>query len=144
MTPAEDFVSVWREATLLLLRPLYKLIYIPATEFPDDGSDPRQRRVDSMASEIADALKMELLDAGGRPGDVIKERLSTQLGRAANSALIFFGQPSEWEADWVSDQGRLVTPRIRFMWNGQVKWTRPGALYPGTPWAPIEVEKIKE
>ncbi|RBA13791.1 hypothetical protein FPRO05_02584 [Fusarium proliferatum] len=144
MTPAEDFVSVWREATLLLLRPLYKLIYIPATEFPDDGSDPRQKRIDSMASEIVDALKMELLDAGGRPGDVIKERLSTQLGRAANSALIFFGQPSEWEADWVSDQGRLVTPRIRFMWNGQVKWTRPGALYPGTPWAPIEVEKIKE
>ncbi|KAL9572450.1 hypothetical protein ACKAV7_003283 [Fusarium commune] len=140
----EDVVSVWRETLLMLLMPLYKLIYIPATAFPIDGSDPRQKRIDSMASEVADALNMELLDACGRPGDVIKKRLSTELGRAANSALIFFGQPSEWEADWVSDPGRLVTPRIRFMWNGQVKWTRPGALYPGTPWAPLEVGKIKE
>ncbi|KAF5679518.1 hypothetical protein FCIRC_6131 [Fusarium circinatum] len=140
----EDCVSVWRETLLLLLMPLYKLIYIPAHPFPIDRSDPRQERIDSMASEIADALNMEALDACRRPGDVIKKRLSIDLSHAANSALIFFGQPSEWEADWTSDPGRLVAPRIRFMWNGQVKWSRPGAQYPGTPWAPLEVERFEE
>ncbi|KAF4440179.1 hypothetical protein FACUT_3702 [Fusarium acutatum] len=140
----EDFVSVWRETLLMLLMPLYKLIYIPATAFPIDGSDPRQKKIDSMASEIADALNMEALDACRRPGDVIKTRLGNELGRAANSALIFFGQPSEWEADWTSDPCRLVAPSIQFMWNGQVKLTRPGAVYPGTPWDPIEVEKFEE
>ncbi|KAH7254064.1 uncharacterized protein BKA55DRAFT_614052, partial [Fusarium redolens] len=121
------------EVLFMLLMPLYKLQYVPATGFPVDGKDPRQKRIDSMASEVADALNMELLDACGRSGDVIKKRLSILFGLAANSALIFFGQPSEWEADWVSDPGRLVAPRIRFMWNGQIKWTRPAALYPGTP-----------
>jgi hypothetical protein len=142
--PAEDIVSVWREVLFMLLMPLYKLQYVPATGFPVDGKDPRQKRIDSMASEVADALNMELLDACGRSGDVIKKRLSIVFGLAANSALIFFGQPSEWEADWVSDPGRLVAPRIRFMWNGQIKWTRPAALYPGTPWAPLAVDKLDE
>ncbi|KAG5786957.1 hypothetical protein H9Q69_013974 [Fusarium xylarioides] len=140
----EDLVSVWRETLLMLLMPRYKLIHIPSFAFPIDGSDPRQKKIDSMASEIADALNMEALDACRRPVGVVKKRLGNELGRAANAALIFFGQPSEWEVDWTSDPGRLVAPRIRFMWNGQVKWTRPGVLYPGTPWDPIEVEKFEK
>ncbi|KAF9773944.1 hypothetical protein IL306_008157 [Fusarium sp. DS 682] len=133
----EDFVSVWRETLFMLLMRLYNMVYKPATCFSSDGSDPRQERIDAMASEVADTLNMKLLDAAGRSEDEIKKRLGPIFERAANCALIFFGQPSEWEADWDSDPGRLVTPRIRFMWNGQVKWTRPPTIYPGTPWAPL-------
>ncbi|KAF6522894.1 hypothetical protein HZS61_014422 [Fusarium oxysporum f. sp. conglutinans] len=114
-----------------MLMGLYKMAYIPATDL--DKDDPRRERIDSMASEVADALNLELLKARGRSGADIKKRLSHIFGYAANSALIFFGQPSVWEADWDSDPGRLVAPRIRFMWNRQVKWTRPPVVYNGTP-----------
>ncbi|KAI3587609.1 hypothetical protein IWW34DRAFT_875901 [Fusarium oxysporum f. sp. albedinis] len=115
----------------MMLMGLYKMVYIPATDL--DMDDPRRERIDSMASEVADALNLELLEARGRSGADIKKRLSHIFGYAANCALIFFGQPSVWETDWDSDPGRLVAPRIRFMWNGQVKWTRPPVVYKGTP-----------
>lgn len=129
--PGEDSISVWREILFMMLMGLYKMVYIPATDL--DMDDPRRERIDSMASEVADALNLELLEARGRSGADIKKRLSHIFGYAANCALIFFGQPSVWETDWDSDPGRLVAPRIRFMWNGQVKWTRPPVVYKGTP-----------
>ncbi|EXL47207.1 hypothetical protein FOCG_11429 [Fusarium oxysporum f. sp. radicis-lycopersici 26381] len=130
-THREDSISVWREILFMMLMGLYKMVYIPATDL--DMDDPRRERIDSMASEVADALNLELLEARGRSGADIKKRLSHIFGYAANCALIFFGQPSVWETDWDSDPGRLVAPRIRFMWNGQVKWTRPPVVYKGTP-----------
>uniref|UniRef100_A0A0D2XK41 Uncharacterized protein n=1 Tax=Fusarium oxysporum (strain Fo5176) TaxID=660025 RepID=A0A0D2XK41_FUSOF len=130
-THREDSISVWREILFMMLMGLYKMVYIPATDL--DMDDPRRERIDSMASEVVDALNLELLEARGRSGADIKKRLSHIFGYAANCALIFFGQPSVWETDWDSDPGRLVAPRIRFMWNGQVKWTRPPVVYNGTP-----------
>ncbi|KAF4960974.1 hypothetical protein FGADI_624 [Fusarium gaditjirri] len=135
----EDCISVWREVLFMMLMDLYKMVYIPTTALDED--DPRRERIDSMASEVADALNLELLDFQGRSGADIKSRLSHKFGYAANCALIFFGQPSVWEADWDPDPGRLVAPRIRFMWNGQVKWTRPPVVYNGTTWARIVPHK---
>ncbi|EXM02312.1 hypothetical protein FOIG_06572 [Fusarium odoratissimum NRRL 54006] len=133
--PGEDSISVWREILFMMLMTLYKMVHIPATDL--DKDDPRRERIDSMVSEVADALNLELLEARGRSGADIKKTLSHIFGCAANCALIFFGQPSVWEADWDSDPGRLVAPRIRFMWNGQIKWTRPPVVYNGTLWAPL-------
>ncbi|KAF5639378.1 hypothetical protein F25303_7409 [Fusarium sp. NRRL 25303] len=131
----EDCISVWREILFMMLMCRYKMVYIPATGL--DKNDPRRERIGSMASEVADALDVELLDARGRSGADLKRNLTGIFGIAANCALIFFGQPSVWEADWDSDPGRLVAPRIRFMWNGQVKWTRPPTVYNGPPGARI-------
>ncbi|PNP84740.1 hypothetical protein FNYG_01834 [Fusarium nygamai] len=132
----EDCISVWREILFMMLMSRYKMVYIPATGL--DKDDPRRERIGPMASEVADALNVELLDARGRSGADLKKKLTGIFGIAANCALIFFGQPSVWEADWDSDLGsRLVAPRIRFMWNGQVKWTRPATVYNGPPGAPI-------
>ncbi|EWG47290.1 hypothetical protein FVEG_07435 [Fusarium verticillioides 7600] len=136
----EDCISVWREILFMMLMGRYRMIYQPATGL--DKDDPRRERIDSMASEVADALNVELLDARGRSGADLKRVLTGIFGIAANCALIFFGQPSVWEANWDSDQGRLVAPRIRFMWNGQVKWTRPATVYNGPPGAPIVEPEI--
>ncbi|KAG9497696.1 hypothetical protein J7337_010564 [Fusarium musae] len=136
----EDCISVWREILFMMLMGRYRMIYQPATGL--DKDDPRRERIESMASEVADALNVELLDARGRSGADLKRVLTGIFGIAANCALIFFGQPSVWEANWDSDQGRLVAPRIRFMWNGQVKWTRPATVYNGPPGAPIVEREI--
>ncbi|KAF5545608.1 hypothetical protein FMEXI_5997 [Fusarium mexicanum] len=136
----EDCISVWREILFMMLMNRYKMVYMPATSL--DKDDPRRERIDSMASEVADALNVELLDARGRSGADLKKNLNGIFGIAANCALIFFGQPSVWETDWGSDPGRLVAPRIRFMWNGQVKWTRPPTVYNGPPGAPIVEREI--
>ncbi|SCO14132.1 uncharacterized protein FFNC_07520 [Fusarium fujikuroi] len=136
----EDCISVWREILFMMLMCRYKMVYIPATSL--DKDDPRRERIGSMASEVADVLNVELLDARGRSGADLKRNLTGIFGKAANCALIFFGQPSVWEADWDSDPGRLVAPRIRFMWNGQVKWTRPPTVYNGPPGARIVEREI--
>ncbi|KAF5617935.1 hypothetical protein F52700_12417 [Fusarium sp. NRRL 52700] len=136
----EDCISVWREILFMMLMGRYKMVYIPATGL--DNDDPRRERIGSMAAEVADALNLERLDARGCSGADLKKSLTGIFGIAANCALIFFGQPSVWEADWDSDPGRLVAPRIRFMWNGQVKWTRPPTVYNGPPGAPIVERKI--
>ncbi|KAF5579948.1 hypothetical protein FPCIR_10777 [Fusarium pseudocircinatum] len=135
----EDCISVWREILFMMLMSRYEMVYQPATGL--DNDDPRRERIGHMASEVADALNLELLDARGRSGAELKRYLAGEFGIAANCALIFFGQPSVWEADWGSDPGRLATPRIRFMWNGQVKWTRPPTVYNGPPGARI-VERV--
>ncbi|KAF9765417.1 hypothetical protein IL306_002293 [Fusarium sp. DS 682] len=124
----EDFIPVWREVLFMMIMARYDLVYAPATGLL--MRDPRKERIYSMASDVADALNLKLLDASGSPEERIKQALGGTFGIAANSALYFFGQPSEWEADWVSDDpGRLAFPRIRFMWNGQAKWTRPAVEY---------------
>ncbi|KAF5631631.1 uncharacterized protein FTJAE_7832 [Fusarium tjaetaba] len=131
----EDCISVWREILFMMLMGRYRMIYQPATGL--DKNDPRQERIRPMVSEVADALNVELLDARGRSAADLERILTGIFGIAANCALIFFGQPSVWEANWDLDQGRLVAPRIRFMWNGQVKWTRPATVYNGPPGARI-------
>ncbi|KAF4344285.1 hypothetical protein FBEOM_1679 [Fusarium beomiforme] len=124
----EDFISVWREVLVMMIRARYDLADGPVMGLLD--RDERKERIDSMASEVADALNLKLLDARSFPEEKIKRGLGGIFGIAANSALLLFGQPSEWEADWVSDDpGRLAYPRIRFMWNGQAKWTRPAVEY---------------
>ncbi|KAF5705581.1 hypothetical protein FMUND_12021 [Fusarium mundagurra] len=136
----EDCISVWREILFMMLMDRYRMVNQPATGL--DKDDPRRERIGPMASEVANALNVELLDARGRSGADLKKNLTGIFGIAANCALIFFGQPSVWEADWDSDPGRLVAPRIRFMWNGQVKWTRPATVYNGPPGAPIVEREI--
>ncbi|KAF4495077.1 hypothetical protein FAGAP_8796 [Fusarium agapanthi] len=62
----EDCISVWREILFMMLMNRYKMVYVPATGL--DKDDPRRERIGSMASEVADVLNLERLDARGRSG----------------------------------------------------------------------------
>ncbi|KAJ4263109.1 hypothetical protein NW762_006728 [Fusarium torreyae] len=131
-----NIVSVWRETLFMLSMRIYGLTYGHVTGFSSEY-DPRKPRTDAMASDVADVLKMKLLSVSEYSEEENMRWLAGIFADAANSALVLFGQPSEWEAHWISDKqdapGRMIAPEVRFMWNGKVKWSRPASFYTCDP-----------
>ena len=115
---------------------IYGLIYEPPKGFFSED-DPRKPRTDAMASDVASVLKTKLLSISEYSEEEDMRWLAGIFAIAANSALVLFGQPSAWEAHWVSDKqdrsGRMIAPEVRFMWNGRVKWSRPAAFHTRDP-----------
>lgn len=78
-----------------------------------------------MVPAIAEALKLEELKLDQYPDDMATV-FNSVFEEAANSAVILFGHPCEWQAVWESDApGIVVFPEIRFTWQGTVMYRRP-------------------
>ncbi|KAM0417146.1 hypothetical protein ACHAPT_012853 [Fusarium lateritium] len=123
----EDMFAVWREIVYLAHCCPFGLTPAPPRGFKE--GDPRMERTHAMAPAIAKALELHALVPDGRREDLVDQMLIAILEYAANSAMIFFCQPSEWEFEWVSDEpGVVVFPEIRFVWHGMTKWSRPAVV----------------
>ncbi|KAJ4329042.1 hypothetical protein N0V84_000392 [Fusarium piperis] len=119
----DETIAVWRETVYLKKSNTYNIRPPRSTCF--DPNDRRAERTYAMVPAIVEALKLRELKLDQYPNDVVKA-LKGAFENAANSAVILFGQPSEWQAVWESDKpGIIVFPEIRLMWHGEVKYRRP-------------------
>lgn len=124
----ENIIGVWRECVYLLQASPWHLGHVPSWRF--FGNDPLREKTWAMVPDIVNSLHLESLrnDIHPKEGE-LEACIGQTLEKAANSAMILLGQPSEWEAVWTSPKpGFIVFPEVRFTWNGKTKYSKPAEV----------------
>ena len=89
----------------------------------------------AMAPVIISVLQPEALRTDHPRDGRFEKLLVNVLERAANSAIVLLGQPTEWEAVWSSTKtGFIVHPGLRFVWQGKTKYSRPAVVDDELAW----------
>ncbi|RSL41464.1 hypothetical protein CEP51_016583 [Fusarium floridanum] len=127
-------IAAWRESVFLLLSYPWSTI-LPIPPRPFEEGDPREERIRAMVPAIVNVLQPEALRTDQPRKDGFERNMATILERAANSAIVLLGQPTEWEAVWSSTKpGFIVYPGLRFVWQGQTKYSRPALVDDELAW----------
>ncbi|KAI8713369.1 hypothetical protein NCS52_01281200 [Fusarium sp. LHS14.1] len=84
-----------------------------------------------LAPEISSCYQLvcRIYQNPGRENIIGVWRECQTLEKAANSAMILLGQPSEWEAVWTSPEpGFIVFSEVRLTWNSKTKYSKPAEV----------------
>lgn len=94
------------------------------------ADDDRRERVTTLVRQVTDALKIASLRTDqGFTVEKFEESLQSELECAANNAISIFGQPWDWEYEWVAEEpGFPVVPEVRFMNGDSVRLLAPGLV----------------
>ncbi|RSL43573.1 hypothetical protein CEP53_011641 [Fusarium sp. AF-6] len=127
-------IAAWRERVFILLSYPWSTI-LPIPSRPFEEGDPRAERIRAMAPAIVNVLQPEALRTDQPRIDGLEREMEIILEMAANSAIVLLGQPTEWEAAWSSTKpGFIVNPGLRFVWQGQTKYSRPALVDDELAW----------
>ncbi|UPL02113.1 hypothetical protein LCI18_013047 [Fusarium solani-melongenae] len=126
-------IAAWRQSILMLQDYPWSLLPVACRPFKE--GDPRKERMQAMAPVIISVLQPEALRTDHPRDDRFEKLLVDILERAANSAIVLLGQPTEWEAVWSSTKtGFIVHPGLRFVWQGKTKYSRPAVVDDELTW----------
>ncbi|KAM5348915.1 hypothetical protein ACJ41O_008738 [Fusarium nematophilum] len=125
---ARSILAVFRETMYHLHLSHFDLWQDYAQCFSPLHPDMRRERTHAMASAVVDAIRYD--DIGiSRFSQDHEQSVKGLFEMAANAAMHFFVQPSEWEIVWASDKpGFIIYPEIRRLWNGVVETVVPAEV----------------